>query len=41
MANKISWGPILSELQSSFSFSQIKQFVGYAEIDMSRLRLPE
>lgn len=35
--NKIPWGPIRSSLTANFSFGDIKQIVGYANIDMSQL----
>lgn len=35
--NKIPWGPIRSSLTENFSFGDIKQLVGYANIDMSQL----
>lgn len=35
--NKIPWGPIRSSLTVNFSFGDIKQIVGYADIDMSSL----
>lgn len=35
--NRIPWGPIRSSLTANFSFSDIKQIVGYADIDMSQL----
>jgi len=35
--NKIPWGPIRSSLTENFSFGDIKQIVGYADIDMSQL----
>ncbi len=35
--NRIPWGPIRSSLTASFSFGDIKQIVGYADIDMSLL----
>ncbi len=35
--NKIPWGPIRSSLTANFSFGDIKQIVGYADIDMSQL----
>jgi hypothetical protein len=35
--NKIPWGPIRSFLTENFSFGDIKQIVGYADIDMSQL----
>ncbi len=35
--NKIPWGPIRSSLTENFTFGVIKQIVGYANIDMSRL----
>ena len=34
---KLPWGPIRSTLTESFSFGDIKQIVGYANIDMSQL----
>lgn len=34
---KVPWGPIRSALTESFSFGDIKQIVGYANIDMSQL----
>ncbi len=37
MTARIPWGPIRSILQKEFSFSSIKEIVGYAGIDMSRL----
>jgi hypothetical protein len=33
----IPWGPIRSTLTEKFSFSDIKQLVGYGSLDMSRL----
>ncbi|KKK99381.1 hypothetical protein LCGC14_2633320 [marine sediment metagenome] len=35
--NKIPWGPIRSILTANFSFGSIKEIVGYADIDMSKL----
>ena len=35
--NRIPWGPIRSSLTANFSFGDIKQIVGYADIDMSLL----
>ncbi len=35
--NRIPWGPIRSSLTENFSFGNIKQIVGYADIDMSQL----
>lgn len=35
--NKIPWGLIRSSLTANFSFGDIKQIVGYADIDMSQL----
>ena len=35
--NRIPWGPIRSSLTANFSFGDIKQIVGYADIDMSQL----
>ena len=35
--NRIPWGPIRSSLTENFSFGDIKQIVGYADIDMSQL----
>lgn len=35
--NKIPWGPIRSSLTANFSFGSIKEIVGYADIDMSKL----
>jgi hypothetical protein len=35
--NKIPWGPIRSSLTANFSFGDIKQIVGYANIDMPQL----
>ena len=35
--SKIPWGPIRSSLIANFSFGDIKQIVGYANIDMSKL----
>ena len=35
--NRIPWGPIWSALTENFSFGDIKQIVGYADIDMSAL----
>lgn len=37
MERRIPWGPIRSTLQANFPFSSIKEIVGYAGIDMSRL----
>jgi hypothetical protein len=34
---KVPWGPIRSSLTENFSFGDIKQIVGYADIAMSRL----
>lgn len=34
---KIPWGPIRSSLTENFFFGSIKEIVGYADIDMSRL----
>jgi hypothetical protein len=34
---KLPWGPIRSTLTEEFSFGDIKQIVGYANIDMSQL----
>lgn len=34
---KVPWGPIRSSLTENFSFGDIKQIVGYAAIDMSKL----
>lgn len=34
---KVPWGPIRSSLTENFSFGDIKQIVGYADIDMSKL----
>ena len=35
--NRSPWGPIRSSLTENFSFGDIKQIVGYADIDMSQL----
>jgi len=35
--SKIPWGPIRSSLVNNFSFGLIKEIVGYADIDMSKL----
>jgi len=35
--NEIPWGPIRSSLTANFSFGSIKEIVGYAGIDMSKL----
>lgn len=35
--NKIPWGPLRSSLTVNFSFGDIKQIVGYADLDMSQL----
>jgi hypothetical protein len=35
--NRIPWGPIRSSLTANFSFGDIKQIIGYADIDMSLL----
>tara|TARA_B100000378_G_scaffold109088_1_gene87404 strand:- start:11238 stop:12023 length:786 start_codon:yes stop_codon:yes gene_type:complete len=35
--NRIPWGPIRSSLTQHFSFGDIKQIVGYADIDMAEL----
>ena len=35
--SRIPWGPIRSSLTANFSFGDIKQIVGYADIDMSQL----
>jgi hypothetical protein len=37
MEHRIPWGPIRSTLQTHFSFSSIKEIVGYMGIDMSQL----
>lgn len=37
MEHRIPWGPIRSTLQAKFSFSSIKEIVGYTGIDMSQL----
>lgn len=37
MEHRIPWGPIRSTLQANFSFSSIKEIVGYTGIDMSQL----
>ncbi|EXF42755.1 hypothetical protein BAY1663_04829 [Pseudomonas sp. BAY1663] len=36
-SNAIPWGPIRSTLTEKFSFGDIKQIVGYGDLDMSRL----
>ena len=36
-SNEIPWGPIRSTLTEKFSFGDIKQVVGYGDLDMSRL----
>lgn len=36
-ATSIPWGPIRSTLTEKFSFGDIKQLVGYGDLDMSRL----
>ncbi|WP_350282153.1 hypothetical protein [Nitrosomonas sp.] len=33
----IPWGPVRSTLTEKFSFGDIKQIVGYGDLDMSRL----
>ena len=35
--NAIPWGPIRSTLTNNFSFGDIKQIVGYGDLDMSQL----
>ena len=35
-SNEIPWGPIRSTLTEKFSFGDIKQVVGYGDLDMSR-----
>lgn len=35
--NTIPWGPVRSTLTEKFSFGDIKQIVGYGDLDMSRL----
>ena len=35
--NRIPWGPIRSALTENFSFGDIKEIVGYADMDMSQL----
>lgn len=35
--NGIPWGPIRSSLTANFSFGDIKEIVGYADIDMSQI----
>ena len=37
ISNAIPWGPIRSTLTEKFSFGDIKQIVGYGDLDMSRL----
>lgn len=37
VSNAIPWGPIRSTLTEKFSFGDIKQLVGYGDLDMSRL----
>jgi len=37
VSNAIPWGPIRSTLTEKFSFGDIKQIVGYGDLDMSRL----
>lgn len=36
-AQSIPWGPVRSTLTDKFSFGDIKQLVGYGDLDMSRL----
>ena len=36
-SNAIPWGPVRSTLTEKFSFGDIKQIVGYGDLDMSRL----
>ncbi|ANF57890.1 hypothetical protein [Halotalea alkalilenta] len=36
-SNAIPWGPVRSTLTEKFSFGDIKQIVGYGDLDMSRI----